>query len=84
MPDLVRDEFNAYKMTMLQEYLYELLFKEASNGSSSGASTACCSSLEELPSLGEDTERDLGTRLQQLQALSLQFLTDVSGVTFLP
>jgi len=27
--EMARDEFNAYQKTMLQEYLYELLFKEA-------------------------------------------------------
>lgn len=35
MPELIRDEFNTYKNTSLQEHLYELIFKEAEQESSS-------------------------------------------------
>jgi len=34
LPELVRDEFNAYKRSLFQEYLYGLIFKESSSASS--------------------------------------------------
>eukprot|EP00826_Nyctotherus_ovalis_P005281 TRINITY_DN11189_c0_g1_i2.p2 TRINITY_DN11189_c0_g1~~TRINITY_DN11189_c0_g1_i2.p2 ORF type:complete len:155 (-),score=24.19 TRINITY_DN11189_c0_g1_i2:402-866(-) len=54
LPRMIRDEFNAYKKTALQEYLYELLFREGEREST--ASTAA--SLMEF-SLGLSEEFDM-------------------------
>jgi hypothetical protein len=54
MPELVRDEFNAYKNTPLQEHLYELIFKEADQESSSSMEMPMSSfGPEELPDFAE-------------------------------
>ena len=79
MPELVRDEFNAYKKSTLQEYLYELLFKEAGTATTTSISTSAagCTSLGDLPSFEDNYETDLPIRLQKLEASALQLIVDV-------
>ncbi len=36
VPELVRDEFNAYRHSTLQTYLYELIFKQVPGSKSNG------------------------------------------------
>lgn len=55
MPELVRDEFNAYKNTPLQEHLYELIFKEKDYESEAswGKELGSFGTNEELPDFTE-------------------------------
>ena len=50
MPKLERDEFNAYRKTLLQDYLYELIFRESQSTSSSPVLSPDFA----MPSLGEE------------------------------
>ena len=80
MPELVRDEFNAYKKTLLQEHLYEQIFKEASNQSaSSSASTS--PSLTDMPSLGSAPESSshLAAQLQELESSVFELIAEVNS-----
>ena len=74
MPGLFRDEFNAYRKSMLQDYLYEMLFKE--DESSSTASTSL--SLMEMPSLSiGDKEDQIDLNLQEIEQHMEELLNEV-------
>ena len=80
MPELIRDEYNAYKKTLLQEHLYELIFKESK--SSSTASTSA--SLMELPSLSpcpfscSEFESSPILNLQEIETSIIEFIAEVA------
>jgi hypothetical protein len=77
IPTLSRDEFNAYKKTILQEYFYELIFHE-----SDSEVQTCCSSppgdfLElETPGNGK-FEYLISQALQSLESASLEIIEEV-------
>lgn len=70
MPELVRDEFNAYKNTPLQEHLYELVFKEKDYESSSSM---------ELPSFSLEAEEEMPD-FTEVEGLVHNFITGVKKV----
>jgi hypothetical protein len=72
MPELVREEFNVYKKTLLQDYLYEAIFKESK--SESTASTSF--SLGELPTLSDLPEVDIAGQIQTLEASALSLIEE--------
>ena len=74
MPELTREEFNVYKNTILQEHLYELIFKESQTSSTASNSL----SLMELPSLGPSNESDLSTLLQEIETSVFELIAEVS------
>jgi hypothetical protein len=75
MPQLEREEFNAYRKTMLQDYLYELIFKEGQ--SSAGQPDAGGLAM---PSFGGDTN---GLEItQRLEAVLPLLLLDVTTIQF--
>jgi len=71
MPELIRDEFNAYKTTPLQEYLYELIFKEADHEPSS---------IMELPTFSFDSEEGLPD-FTKVEALVPEYIAGVALFT---
>lgn len=74
IPELTRDEFNAYKRTLLQEHLYELIFKESQSSSTASNSL----SLMELPSLGPSSENnDLSAHMQVLETSGFELIAEV-------
>jgi len=68
MPEMVRDEFNAYKKSILQEHLYELLFKEAEPISTT-STAASFESLMDMPSLsfGEEECSGVDFEIQEFE-----------------
>lgn len=67
MPELIRDEFNTYKNTPLQEHLYELIFKEAEQESSSSL---------ELPSFSLEGDEGLPD-FAEVEALVPEYIMGV-------
>lgn len=78
IPKMVRDEFNAYKKSTLQEYLYELLFKEGEQTST--ASTAA--SLMELPPLLLEEEEPCELDMEEFELNIEELIGEVAyGMT---
>lgn len=74
-PELSRDEFNAYRVTILQEYLYELIFKESNSTASSSFN-----SMGELPVFEEDQCNELNEQFQMLASAIPNLIEDVKAV----
>jgi len=62
IPDMIKDEFNAYKKTSLQEYLYKSLFKNTEQTST----TSTTASLLDLPSLSLEGEDSTSLDMEEL------------------
>lgn len=76
-PELIRDEFNAYRRTLLQDYLYELIFKE---GTTTASSSMGC--LEDMPSLMENMECTINCQLQIIESSISALIEEVSHYLF--
>ncbi len=77
MPELIRDEFNAYKKTLLQEHLYELLFKESSSSASTSASSMEMPPLSPCPSPSPELEPPSGLNLHEFEAGLVELVAEV-------
>lgn len=78
MPELVRDEFNAYKKTLLQDHLYELIFKEGQQSQHSSSSTSFTSNgLADMPSLGPVSDSGLSVHLQEMESSVFELIAEV-------
>ena len=70
MPELGREEFNVYKKTIYQEYIYEFIFKEGKPSTCSGI---------ELPDFSTDCEESSITPpdFSEFELSSAKFINEV-------
>ncbi len=76
-PELVRDEFNAYRKTILQEHLYGMIFKESSGSETTEGASTGCGSLMDMPALGPELSPDLSMQLTKMELSALELISEV-------
>ncbi len=75
MPKLTRDEFNAYKKTLVQDHIYEFIFHESDSQCSTATSSPQLSPLSTVNE-GERNEE----LIREIEPLVLQLISQVSCI----